>query len=166
MHKSLAGLGLALVVWSAACGGSSKPTTTPQPDVAPKVSACAQAAAHTKELLLEVGKQEQEDTAVLEKVAPVIERVIRERCETDAWDAAVVACVNEADEKGMDGCVERLSETQQKAVEDQLDRELDPIMEEERKQKGMNGGEAPTGAPAPGSPAPPPPPDDPCGGGA
>lgn len=156
MHKTLAGLGLAFVVWAGAgCGGSQKSGPAPAPlEAGP--SPCVAMAKHMADVLREVGQQQEDGGAGLNKVAPVVERVVAERCQADAWATSVIDCINGAGDETMDGCVEGLTDEQEQAVEAQLEKEMAPLMEQDG---GAGGGGAPTGAP-------PPPPDDPCGGGA
>lgn len=167
MHKFLAAMGLAL----AACGGgSSKSSTMPEREAAPASSACATMAAHMKDLIIKMG--EQEDPALAARIAPILERVATERCQTDQWDPKVVACVTAADEDGVDTCMEDLTEAQRDAAEAQIEKELQPIMDEEeakqRSKPSMDYGDDPFDRPKGTGSAPPPsppPPDDPCGGG-
>jgi len=102
---------------------------------------------------------EQGGSDALDKVAPVVERVVAERCQADAWAASVITCINGSDDRTMDECVDQLSDEQEQAVEAQLEKEMAPLLEVEGGGGPGGGGGAPTGAP-------PPPPDDPCGGGA
>lgn len=157
MHKTLAGLALALVVWTGAgCGGSQKSGTSPPPlETAP--SPCVGMAKHMADVLRAVAQQQEGGSDTMAKVAPVVQRVVAERCQADAWSDAVITCINGAGDDTMDGCVDQLTDEQEKAVEAQLEKEMAPLMEEGGGPGG--GGGAPTGAP-------PPPPDDPCGGGA
>lgn len=163
MHRSLAAIGLAFALSSAACGGGpSKSSTMPDRDNSPAATACATMAAHMKDLIIKMG--EQEDPAMAARIAPILERVATERCQVDQWDPQVVACVTAADEDGVDTCMEQLTEAQRDAAEAQIEKELAPIMENEAK-KGSTDDDAgdPFSAPSPAGSAPPP--DDPCGGG-
>ena len=158
MHKYLL---LATLVAAAACGGGSKPAPTPP---APPPSPCVAVSQHMRDMVMKAGQEEQAGADMLNKLGPIIERVVSERCQADAWSPEVIACINGADDKTMDPCIDQLTDDQEKALESDIERELDPIMKEElKKQEGD--GATPAGAPAPGGGAPPPP-EDPDGGGA
>lgn len=150
---------LAFVV-GAACGGgaSSSKQTTPEPAPSP----CIAMSQHMRDMVLKAGQEEQAGDDMLAKLGPIIERVVAERCQADAWSPEVIACVNAADDRAMDPCIEQLSDAQEQALEQQIEKELAPVIEESIKNGDPKG--EPAGAPAPGSP--PPPPEDPDGGGA
>lgn len=155
MHKFLL---LATLVAAAACGGGSKtPPAPPEPPPSP----CVAMAAHMRAQVLKAGEAEQAGADLLAKIGPVVERVVSERCQADAWSAEVIACVNAADEKTMDPCIEQLTDEQEQAIESQLDRELESVMPKEE-----GDGAAPESAPPPPAPGGGAPPEDPDGGGA
>ncbi len=154
MHKFLL---LATLVAAAACGGGSKtPPTPPEPPPSP----CIAMAAHMRAQVVKAGEAEQAGADLLAKIAPVVERVVSERCQADAWSAEVIACINAADDKSMDPCIEQLTDAQEQAIESQLDRELEGVMPKD------DAGEAPKSAPPPPAPGGGAPPEDPDGGGA
>jgi hypothetical protein len=157
MHKYVA-----LIVVVAACGGgTSRTPTTPQPDVAPGASPCIAMAAHMRELVLSTIPEKDEFT---DQALPVVERVVSERCQADAWEPAVIDCIHKADgEKAFEACIDRLTDAQEQAVEDQIEKELTPIEDKYRQEHDEKS--TPAEAPAGGAPPPPPAPDDPCGGG-
>ena len=140
-----------------ACGGGAKKPTEPQPK-----SACAVAAEHTADELIAAAAD-----ALSEAERPGLVRVITERCETDKWSDEAVACITnaKAENDGFKPCGEMLTDEQEKAAEEQLNREvMGPArqrLEQEQEAPGGGGG-SPDGEGA----KPPPPPDDPCGGGA
>ena len=142
----------------AACGGGAKPTTEPKPQAK---SPCAIAAEHAADELVAAGA---DGLSEAERAGMV--RVITERCETDKWSDEVVACITtaKAADRGLDKCGDMLTDEQEKAAEEQLDREVMGPARERMKQEAPGGG---GGGPGDGAGAkPPPPPDDPCGGGA
>jgi hypothetical protein len=156
MKQLLVGTCAALAM--AACAGGAKKSTDPQP---PAKSACAVAAEHTSAELLAVGAD-----GLGEAEGPGLIRVITERCENDHWAAAAIECVTNAramEEGSFQRCDDMLTEEQQNAAEEQLDREVmgparERMREEEKAEEQAPGGE--------GAKPPPAPPDDPCGGGA
>jgi len=155
MHKYLL---LATLVAAAACGGGSKKSSTP-PE--PPASPCVAMAAHMRAQVVKAGEAEQAGADMLAKIGPVVERVVSERCQADAWSAEVIACVNAADDKTMDPCIEKLTDEQEDAIESQLDRELEAVMP-----KKDGDAESPKSAPPPPAPGGGAPPEDPDGGGA
>jgi len=118
----------------AACGGGSKSSTgkTPeQPPPSTSASACVGASKHMSEMAMKAGAEEQMDAETLAELGPVIERVFGDSCKTDAWTPEVIACINAADDKTMDPCIEMLTPEQQKALETDMEREIAPLLKEE-----------------------------------
>ncbi|MBL8626449.1 MAG: hypothetical protein JNK64_34350 [Myxococcales bacterium] len=143
MIKHVASLALALAVVAAAgCGGSQK-----SGGGSSSKQSCATAAANAGAQVraIAAGSPDPGDAAKLEPNAVIMERVMAERCEADAWSAAAIDCIATATAETMQSCEQSLTQEQRDAVGQQMEREIG------------GGGETES--------APPPPPDDPCGGG-
>ena len=148
--------GSALAALIAACGGGSKPPTEPQPQ--PK-SACAVAAENVAGVV--IGAKIDNFT---EEHRPAMVKVLTERCEGDAWSTDAVACLSKmtSAETDLQRCGGMLTDTQEDAVEVQMNREV--LKRGEENEKSSSDGDMEGGSGA--KPPPAPPPDDPCGGGA
>ncbi len=142
MMKHLASLGLAMATVAAVgCGGSQKSSSA-----GAATPSCASAAANAGAQLRAVAAASGEAGAAeeAEQAAPLLEKVLAERCAADGWSAELIDGIATADEASMESCKAKMTDAQLEAIGAQMARE----------------GGAPDA-----EPAPPPPPDDPCGGG-
>jgi hypothetical protein len=151
--------GAAFVVVSAACGGGSKAPREPEP---PAKSACAVAAENLAGVLMTV-----QEIGLKPEQQPDLVRIFTERCETDAWSDAAVACMTNVKagpehNADLDACGDMLTDEQEEAAKAQLQREVIP-QNGEMMEAPADSAPPTRGAPAGGGA---PPPDDPCGGGA
>lgn len=156
MKEFMTCLGLACALAAVGCGGSKKADTTPK--VSPCVAAGANVAA---QLNASVAGQDDTTKHIAGEIAPVMQKVMVERCQADAWSAAAIDCVTKADAVSMDACTKQLTPEQSKALEDAMRAEVSKLESLPGRMQLEPGAteSAPAAAPA-GAP-----PDDPCGGG-
>ena len=146
-------LWLLIVGGALGCGGAAKPAAPP-PTAPPPSTTCAAAAAHVGAMVAEGGE-----------AAALIEQVMRESCEGDAWSPAGIDCMAkvsvdlsqlapaypEGSPERMGGCGQALTEDQQRGIGRRFSAEVD---------RRMNADAVPP-QPADDELAPPPPPPPP-----
>lgn len=137
----MAGLGLALAMTAAACGGSPKKTA------APAAPTCADVGANTEKLFNDEARKVGED---MHEIAAATREVVSGRCTADAWSPDAIACFATATAEQMEGCAKKLTPAQNQAVEEAMQAKIQEYASERMMKE-----------PAPAESAPP---GDPCGG--
>jgi hypothetical protein len=103
------------------CGGSSRPAASPSPSPSP--SPCIAMAAHVAATTRTKGNTDNAELLALnEEDAVVIEPVLAERCQADAWPPDVIACHQHLTDQdsAMNVCGDLLTEEQRSSLENQL----------------------------------------------